>query len=314
MERLALAVLSPRNVDQRRRRVPRSVGERPRRQRDVWPSWSAARSEPPIGASGARSSRPTRRRAGRGGRSVVAEHDVEEIELSSIGCRGWYPASCRRRDLPHHPHYAARARWCGAERRAGDVAMAAPVPRFSLTPGRIKHTGSPLGSDTSDFSANSATKRPRSSGCAWKASGDRSDFTQFGVEGKVLRRFPCRRRLSEPTRPDAHRDRQHMVHGADHEHESDALQRDLRRSHRVRPPARRLDPDAGSRPRVVGRGYERERCGESGLGEHQVAEARLRGRHALGGIRSDHGSRIAFSPESASSGSVRAGSTSAARL
>ena len=63
------------------------------------------------------------------------------------------------------PHYAARESMVRVpDNELGDVVMAAPVPRFSVTPGRIKHAGSPLGSDSVTFSTNSVTSRPRSRG------------------------------------------------------------------------------------------------------------------------------------------------------
>ena len=49
------------------------------------------------------------------------------------------------------PHYTAREALATVPDTAlGDVTMQAPVPRMSRTPGRIAHTGPPLGSDTGD--------------------------------------------------------------------------------------------------------------------------------------------------------------------
>jgi formyl-CoA transferase len=82
----------------------------------------------------------------------VAEHDVEEIEtlFDSAAVAGIRIMSMV--EIFDDPHYAARDSLVRVpDDELGDVAMAAPVPRFSVTPGRIKHTGSPLGSNTRDL-------------------------------------------------------------------------------------------------------------------------------------------------------------------
>src|SRR5581483_7451292 len=67
-----------------------------------------------------------------------------------------------------------------------------------------------------------------------------------------------RRRVPQPARPHRHRDRQHLVHLPDDEHEPDALQPAVRRADGVRRAARRLDAHARDRARALGRGHERE--------------------------------------------------------
>jgi crotonobetainyl-CoA:carnitine CoA-transferase CaiB-like acyl-CoA transferase len=53
------------------------------------------------------------------------------------------------KDIFEDRHYAARESFVQVRDDALEyVAMAAPVPRFSVTPGRIEHAGSRLGSDT----------------------------------------------------------------------------------------------------------------------------------------------------------------------
>ena len=111
-----------------------------------------------------------------------------------------------------------------------------------------------------------------------------------------------------------HRDGQHVVHAAHDEHEPDALQRAVRRAHRVRAAARRLDAHARDRARPLGRRHERERRREPRLGRDQAAEAGLRRRHALGRVGgADACASRARGRVAASSRSARAGSTSAAR-
>ncbi len=52
-------------------------------------------------------------------------------------------------ELYEHPHFRAREVVVEVEDdELGSVAVPAPVPRLSLTPGRIEHTGPPLGRDT----------------------------------------------------------------------------------------------------------------------------------------------------------------------
>ena len=82
----------------------------------------------------------------------VAEHTVHEIEalFESAAVAGIRVMSMN--EIFDDPHYAARDSMVRVpDAELGDVAMAAPVPRFSVTPGRIKHAGSRLGSDTRDL-------------------------------------------------------------------------------------------------------------------------------------------------------------------
>jgi crotonobetainyl-CoA:carnitine CoA-transferase CaiB-like acyl-CoA transferase len=61
-------------------------------------------------------------------------------------------AAIRVLDMPElydHPHFRAREVMVDVQdEELGTVAVPAPVPRLSLTPGRIEHTGPPLGRDT----------------------------------------------------------------------------------------------------------------------------------------------------------------------
>ena len=81
-----------------------------------------------------------------------AKHSVDEIEalFESAAVAGIRIMSMN--EIFDDPHYAARDAIVRVpDDELGEVAMAAPVPRFSVTPGRIKHTGSRLGSDTRDL-------------------------------------------------------------------------------------------------------------------------------------------------------------------
>ena len=52
-------------------------------------------------------------------------------------------------DIFRDPHYAARGAIVHApDDELGSVAMAAPVPRLSLTPGRVRYAGHHIGQDT----------------------------------------------------------------------------------------------------------------------------------------------------------------------
>jgi crotonobetainyl-CoA:carnitine CoA-transferase CaiB-like acyl-CoA transferase len=52
-------------------------------------------------------------------------------------------------DVFEDPHYRARETLLNVvDEEVGQVAIAAPVPRMSETPGRVVHTGRPLGADT----------------------------------------------------------------------------------------------------------------------------------------------------------------------
>jgi crotonobetainyl-CoA:carnitine CoA-transferase CaiB-like acyl-CoA transferase len=52
-------------------------------------------------------------------------------------------------EIFENPHYRARGTLCTvADEELGEVTLQAPVPRMSASPGRIAHTGRPLGADT----------------------------------------------------------------------------------------------------------------------------------------------------------------------
>jgi len=56
------------------------------------------------------------------------------------------------RQVLEHPHLRARQSVIEVEdEEVGTVAMQAPVPRFSVTPGRIRHTGPRLGADNDEI-------------------------------------------------------------------------------------------------------------------------------------------------------------------
>jgi len=79
----------------------------------------------------------------------TARHDLAELErtLNEAGV----PATriFTMADIFADPHYAARGAIARAPDEAfGSVAMAAPVPRLSHTPGAIRHAGHRIGQDT----------------------------------------------------------------------------------------------------------------------------------------------------------------------
>jgi crotonobetainyl-CoA:carnitine CoA-transferase CaiB-like acyl-CoA transferase len=79
----------------------------------------------------------------------AARHDLMELErlLNEAGV----PATriFTMADIFRDPHYAARGMVARAPDEAfGTVAMAAPVPRLSETPGSIRHAGRRIGQDT----------------------------------------------------------------------------------------------------------------------------------------------------------------------
>ncbi len=79
----------------------------------------------------------------------MAQHDVEEIERSfeAAGAAGMRVHTMA--DACADEHYRARGSIAEvADAELGAVAMTAPVPRMSATPGRIAHTGPALGADT----------------------------------------------------------------------------------------------------------------------------------------------------------------------
>jgi crotonobetainyl-CoA:carnitine CoA-transferase CaiB-like acyl-CoA transferase len=79
----------------------------------------------------------------------MAEHDASEIdarfdEKAIPGIR-----VMTMEEIFRDPHYAARKTFVSVpDEELGEVAVPAPVPRLSATPGRIAHTGPPLGRDT----------------------------------------------------------------------------------------------------------------------------------------------------------------------
>lgn len=79
----------------------------------------------------------------------MAAHDVEEIErrFAEAGAAGIRVLTMA--DTFEDPHYRARGSIASVpDEELDEVAMTAPVPRMSATPGRIAHTGRPLGHDT----------------------------------------------------------------------------------------------------------------------------------------------------------------------
>ncbi|MFL5953310.1 MAG: CaiB/BaiF CoA transferase family protein [Gaiellaceae bacterium] len=79
----------------------------------------------------------------------IGERDVEEVDrtFAEAGAAGIRVLSMA--DVFADPHYAARETLVEVEdRELGRVTIAAPVPRMSVTPGRVAHVGPPLGEDT----------------------------------------------------------------------------------------------------------------------------------------------------------------------
>ncbi len=79
----------------------------------------------------------------------VAARDADEVErrFAEAAIPGIRVLSMA--EIFADPHYAAREALLQVpDAELGTVAMAAPVPRLSETPGRIEHTGPPLGRDT----------------------------------------------------------------------------------------------------------------------------------------------------------------------
>jgi crotonobetainyl-CoA:carnitine CoA-transferase CaiB-like acyl-CoA transferase len=79
----------------------------------------------------------------------MAERDLEEVErlFAEVGGAGIRVATMA--DVFADPHFRARDTIIDVrDEELASVAMTAPVPRMSATPGRIAHTGRPLGSDT----------------------------------------------------------------------------------------------------------------------------------------------------------------------
>jgi crotonobetainyl-CoA:carnitine CoA-transferase CaiB-like acyl-CoA transferase len=79
----------------------------------------------------------------------MAERDLAEVEerFERAGAAGI--RVLRMADAFDNPHYKARETIAQvADDELGEVAMTAPVPRMSATPGRIAHAGRDLGGDT----------------------------------------------------------------------------------------------------------------------------------------------------------------------
>ena len=79
----------------------------------------------------------------------TGQHDLADLE-STLNEAG-VPATriFTMADIFGDPHYAARGAVARApDEELGDVAMAAPVPRLSRTPGAIRHAGHRVGEDT----------------------------------------------------------------------------------------------------------------------------------------------------------------------
>lgn len=85
----------------------------------------------------------------------VAEHEAEEIEvlLTDSGAAGMRVLTMG--EVFDDPHYQARGSIAMvADDELGNVAVPAPVPRMSRTPGRISHVGPPLGAQTDEILAS----------------------------------------------------------------------------------------------------------------------------------------------------------------
>ena len=84
----------------------------------------------------------------------VGEHNADDLVslLSDVGI----PASAVMNiaDIAHDPHYQERGTfvYCRDDEH-GDLAMVAPLPKLSKTPGRIRHLGPALGAHTEEVLA-----------------------------------------------------------------------------------------------------------------------------------------------------------------
>ena len=78
-----------------------------------------------------------------------AKHDLVELEATLH--KAGVPATriFTMADIFRDPHYAARGAVVQApDEDLGSIAMAAPVPRLSETPGGVRHAGHHIGQDT----------------------------------------------------------------------------------------------------------------------------------------------------------------------
>jgi crotonobetainyl-CoA:carnitine CoA-transferase CaiB-like acyl-CoA transferase len=86
--------------------------------------------------------------------SWVAERDIDEVDRAFADAGGAGIRVLSMADVFVDPHYAARETLVEVEDdELGPVTVAAPVPRLSVTPGRVTHVGPPLGRDTDEVLA-----------------------------------------------------------------------------------------------------------------------------------------------------------------
>jgi crotonobetainyl-CoA:carnitine CoA-transferase CaiB-like acyl-CoA transferase len=81
----------------------------------------------------------------------IAQRDVEDVDrlFEQSGAAGMRVMSIA--EILNDPHYAARESLLAIhDDELGEVKMPAPVPRMSGTPGRVSHTGPPLGAHTEE--------------------------------------------------------------------------------------------------------------------------------------------------------------------
>lgn len=79
----------------------------------------------------------------------IEARDVEEVDrlFQAAGAAGIRVMSMA--DVFEDPHYRGRGTLIDIpDEELGSVTLAAPVPRMTVTPGRVKHVGVPLGRDT----------------------------------------------------------------------------------------------------------------------------------------------------------------------
>jgi len=79
----------------------------------------------------------------------ISERDVDDVDSAfrEAGAAGMRVLSMA--DVFDDPHYRARETLVNVvDDNAGEITIAAPVPRMSATPARVSHLGPPLGRDT----------------------------------------------------------------------------------------------------------------------------------------------------------------------
>jgi formyl-CoA transferase len=82
----------------------------------------------------------------------MADHDLAEVNRLFAGAGAAGMPVMTIADIVDDPHYRNRQTLIEvSDDELGAVALQAPVPRMSETPGRIRHTGAPLGKDTDDL-------------------------------------------------------------------------------------------------------------------------------------------------------------------